>query len=500
MTTPRGYSFPFHFSKVKWDYENDIYYYRIFGNSIEHDEKIEKFETMDAVIASNLFTCKKGNGGFERFMAGAKTCMIDYDIWFLNRDVHGYIIKPVVPIQIEKEQDKLIITAILEDVGASEKEIIALDTEFVQDKDNSSLSNVTEIGLVSGNGEIIYDIRYANVCEYKKDEVVIKEYLRDKVVIGHSVGGDIKVLKIDEEISTYDISSKFLDEYGRPYRLKHLVNFFFGVKIQSVRQKHRAVIDAYYTMKMLYVFPGITKVFLPRDVVSYVCKQGGGHTGHERLMIKEEEDRQAYFEFVRREEESRICRIEEKKNKFSAFKFFSKSDFDIGGVGKYEEGALLNMLKNIENEEPLFFVNEKDVIVMDIARTDRDLYELSFDPGIGWIVVACDDFILDSENVFGVLNSRMVLSKDDVVFRKWNSMYDKVEGFRDYFEILYDVKMDTDLMFQARHNYVKIDFVEVLRDYHTQSVIKYIEFCLKYEKSLLVWGFLDEWMMVIDII
>jgi len=480
---------PFTIIPVKRDVENKIRYYRIFGRTIEYDASLPKYTKVEEILSSPYYRLKPGNGGFQHLLDTKKFINIVYDLYLIKRNPDGSILRPVVPIIEEKESTKLIATEIIESIGGNAKEIVAMDTEFRKNKDD--LVVPTEIGIVNSIGDVVFDVRVPvqeSTIDKYEDPIV---YMSDKVVVGYNVNSDLNVLKITNQ-DVYDVQDKFKDEKGTPFKLRDMVMFFFGDRIQ--KGKHTAIVDAFYTLKLLSVFPCLKEIMLPRSVVHFVNSYGSGRFGHQ-LFMNEFKLLEMDKIFLREQEDYRRKQLKkEMKNKLKTVPGFR--DFDTGlmnDIGKRR------VIENFLSSNPDYFQMLPDEKVPEMTLLGGSLYEMSYSDDVGWSSILLDDLELDAVNLFGITYGSFILSKDDGLRRIWLEKYDEILFFKDYLNVLYRVVFYDKSKYEVFHNYVRWDYREVLRDFYSDSILKYLDFCSLHRRKLVVWGDITEWMIIVDV-
>jgi len=224
MSAKHDICYPHHHLKIKWDDEENLYYYRLEGSSFEHDDSVPQFEELGVAVASGLFTLKKGNGGFDNMMKGKKVNWIIYDLYRLKRDDEGIVIFPVVSVEVLEDSKELIGTQVKSQVLQTEKEIISLDTES---GDSQTVNGfISQVGLINESGCVVADFQYErNEFLVEDNKNKIAALCANKMVVGHTIQTDFDRMEITHE-DIYDIGQRFLDVEGRKFRLKDLVCFF----------------------------------------------------------------------------------------------------------------------------------------------------------------------------------------------------------------------------------------------------------------------------------
>jgi len=469
---------PHHHKKVKWDDEELIDYYRLEGSSIEYDVEVPQFDTLKEAIDSGLYRLKKGNNGYQRMLDGAKFSYIIYDIHFLKRDVNGKIEYPSVSISVIDDVKVLLKTEISEQVIKTDKKFFCLDTE--SEDMHTGNGYISQVGIIDAEGMVIAD------CSFERDGFLeakeeIASMIEGATIVGHSINLDLERMKVSHE-DIYDVGLRFLDDEGQKFRLKDLINFFFSEKIQS--GKHDAVEDAYHTLRLLEIFPGLPVVLISRDLLKGVCEQGGGEKGLDKYLrhlaylkkVKEEE----FFEFQRQSEERFAL-----ENTFhlvdKAWAFPIEIEYDT------LEQRLVNYI--VWNYE------KKKFPIYELDSQREGLYQLNFSKKNGWSFVYLDEEFLDSKNKLNITYSRFILSKA-ILIDAAREIPGNIKVLLDYFYSIVEEKRGL----YYRHNLVKMKCAEFLWDYYSNDVRKYEKWALELNKGIVVWGEIGEWMLVVDII
>lgn len=158
-------------------------------------------------------------------------------------------------------------------VANRSSEYIALDCEMVGTGDNGKDNMLARVSLVNQHGCCVYDKfvkpresitdyrtavsgitpeKVENGATFKIVQKEVSDLINGKILVGHAVTNDLKVLFLDHprkkirDTSRYKPFRKLFD--GRTPSLKNLTRNFLGIEIQD--GSHNSVIDAQAAMKI----------------------------------------------------------------------------------------------------------------------------------------------------------------------------------------------------------------------------------------------------------
>jgi hypothetical protein len=451
--------FPHHHLNEKWDDEDNLYYYRIYGTSVEWERGIDRYSSIEEVKDSGYYYFEKGNGGFKRFLAGQKFCFISYDRYRLKRDDCGIVYREQTPQEKEKKEQHmesvLISTVVLE----TTKPVVALDTEFVEEPTGVLFH---EIAVVDSVGEVVLHIEKEEskpITVEEKTEVV--EVVQSVKVVGHSVQGDFQKMKIGG-VDIYDIGARFRDERGNKFRLRDLVKFFFKKDIQVNR--HNAVEDAYYSLLLLKVFPGAREVNIRRDILKMAIKRGGGDKAFEKARIAciEREARIKWSKEASKSFEVRRQQFYNKLHKCNLNREAGNSNRSLDRMTLWLEYISYGM-----QVWPVYDANDDNHLYMAYYLYDR-----------GWVLREVIENLLDSPNYLGVARSRFILMKVCIPLVRKDNLW---------------ISLDE----KGGHNYVVIPYAQICTD--GKNVVQYTNYFDASGDVLLLWGTIGKYMMIVDV-
>ena len=157
--------------------------------------------------------------------------------------------------------------------ASSKKEVIAIDCEMVWVSQDGKKRILARVSLVNKSGDCIYDkfvkptkkvvdyrtpwsgIRPADIENGEDFRVVqheVAEYLRGRVLVGHSLKHDLRALFLDHPMhDQFDtaLHPPFLAGFGdKTPSLKYLAEQFLGLNVQE--GEHSSIEDARAAMKL----------------------------------------------------------------------------------------------------------------------------------------------------------------------------------------------------------------------------------------------------------
>ncbi|KAI8341671.1 ribonuclease H-like domain-containing protein [Chlamydoabsidia padenii] len=202
------------------------------------------------------------------------------DLWFeVNEEdleqAYGHKLTKEEEATEERERKKLIVDQMDAVKGKAAKigKYVAMDCEMVGVGPDGKESALARASLVNYNGAVLLDIfvktkepvtdyrtfvsgitpeLLKNGCTFKEAQQQVADIIKDRVLIGHAVHNDLKVLMLNHPKLLIRDTSKYKPfrdlSDGRTPGLKKLVNSVLKISIQA--GSHSSVEDARFTMSL----------------------------------------------------------------------------------------------------------------------------------------------------------------------------------------------------------------------------------------------------------